>query len=824
MKNIIVKEKCDMDEIQIIPFYAHPHVFVVINDNTFYDEAVGTPQVETMPYATAIVTGADSGRDNTFIRCDDLTKKRAIFGKANYRKYGQSSLQADVLFNGSTSVWFYRALPDDATYANMIILQKFRKGDVLNDLGQPTGLKRLETKFDVVYAVKPDITYGARDDEDMEAVAESYASETADPETGYMCLPIGYARIDGHGKYGNKYAVSVSRDIDAEKEYEEKMYAFTLYKNDVTSRISNIFSGALYQQAVDNVSTLIDDVMTKFDDGTCPLFIKTFEDNFLKIYDFYKEIVEENANYIAGTTPSDDEVADLEFAEGITERTFDPIFGFRYLTRSDEIIPYYQNYTAGSDAYVAPDKEVDAIANRPDNTADWNTAAVGNTVLVVTDSTHDNLRWQYTVTAIGENGAITYDEGVQVAADADQFDGIDLTVSGGIALKGGSDGLFETVTSNGVTRAPSEAEMKLLLAREQVKAFRGLKDPRIKSPYRIWLDFIFDANYNMTSGDDTEGLNLEDSTRAVYGNSTVLTDADYRSISVLGAAQEIDTSDINVKEAIYDLISLRNKNGMPNAPDEGAGCSVHFDCGLVGMKSATASSELNDIIDAFDKIRGRAFSIDLGYYTIFDPNTGRKVPVTVAYFIAQNMIPFILTNGLNAPFVFNKASLVSVQNNDAYAAPGSMIRDSFKPDIDNIDWDVKEKLYNSRINYWVTTDEGRYIQRACQNTRQLQASELLEENNTRVLNALKKGLEAAARGYLYGWNTDVARKGYTVTQMNIYRPWIGTLVKDLDIYFTANQFEETRMLMRCVADVEFFKIAKRISLVININRSNGGEA
>ena len=818
-----------MDEnVQIIPFYAHPHVFVVINDNTFYDEAVSTPQEETMPYSTCVVTGADSGRDNTFIRCDDLTKKRAIFGSSNFSKYGQSSLQAEVLFNGYTSVWFYRALPDDATYANMILLAKYRKGDELNEIGQTTGKKRLEIKFDVVYAAKPDITEGARTDDDIRAVAESYASESADPATGYMCLPIGYVRVDGRGKYGNKFAMNITRDIDAENEYQEKMYAWTLIKNGTVTRVANIFSGALYQMSMDGVSTLIDDVVDKFDDATCPVDITTFEENFEKIFDFYKDIVEENAEYIESTDASQEDIEDLGYAQSIKEGEFDPIFGYRFLTRTGELIPYYQNYTAkDNDFYVEPDLTIETIASRPDTTADWATAKVGSTLLVQADTTHDGLRWQYTVTAISETGAITYDEGVQVAIDADQYDGLDITVSTGIDFIGGSDGIFEQVTVDGVTRKPSKSEMKLLLAREQVKAFRGQKDRRILSPYRITMNIMFDANYNMTTGsDEDDNLSLEEATRAAYGNSTVLTDADFRELSVLGEASAVDTSDLDVKKAIYDLIKFRNTNGN-NAKDEGAGCSCQFDCGMLSMNSARASSELNAIIEAFNGYKGRAYSCDLGYYKIFDPTTGRKVDVTVTFFMAQRLIPFIMSHGMNAPFVYNDAAIMAIQTNQAYIAPYSMIRDTFRPDIDIIDHDVQEKLYNSRINYWITEEEGTQIQRACQNTMQTDASDLLEENNVRVLNVFKNNLDRACRGYLYKWNDATARAGYTKVQKDAFRPWIGTYVEDLDVYFAANDFEAGRKLMHCYGDLKFFNIAKRIILEININRNvateNGGE-
>jgi hypothetical protein len=228
-------------------------------------------------------------------------------------------------------------------------------------------------------------------------------------------------------------------------------------------------------------------------------------------------------------------------------------------------------------------------------------------------------------------------------------------------------------------------------------------------------------------------------------------------------------------------------------------------------------------METFD---GRQTSIDLGYYEIYDPVTGKRIKVTATYFLAQNLIPHIIRNGLNKPFTYNYAQLRSFQRDNTLIASGNMIRDTFRPDIDLIDWDVKELLYKSRINYYLTTEEGRVVHRAVQNTRQREASALLEENNVRVLNTLKKMLERACRGYLYEWNEPEVRKGYTDTQMAVFRPWIGTMVQDIDIRFEANEWEQERMMMHCYVIVKFRDIVKRIILEINIHRpeySAGGD-
>ena len=135
--------------LQIIPYYSQPHTHVVIRDNTNYDESGRGSTENVMPYSTLVVVGADKGIDNRFVALNDLSVKKDIFGEGNYDKYGQSSLQADVLFNGRTNVWMCRVLPDNAQYANLVILAHYRKGKILDDLNQETGKVRLEIKFSV---------------------------------------------------------------------------------------------------------------------------------------------------------------------------------------------------------------------------------------------------------------------------------------------------------------------------------------------------------------------------------------------------------------------------------------------------------------------------------------------------------------------------------------------------------------------------------------------------------------------------------------------------------------------------------------------------
>jgi len=807
---------------QIIPYYAHPHVHTVIFDQTWYDETVATPiDPDDLPYGTCVVTGADTGIDNTFIKLSNIRTKQALFGRGNYQRYGQSSLQADALFNGHTSVWFCRVLPDNATYSNMVVLAHFRSGKILDELSQETGKIRMEVKFSTAYAAKPYLTEGAMSDGDIEEFGQSLTKLTPDPLTGYMTVPLFYVRSIGRGRYGNHYSMRLARDNEAEKEYGMKMYRYTLLTNDLRTRVTNMFAGSMYQTTRYEMSTLVDDVLDQFSTGSCPVKIHTYEDSFVHLYNFYKEeIVDKNSVYVGASGTADD-IIELGYANSILPDAFDPIFGMRLNTRSSQLIPYYRNYTVKpTGPWVEPNLTVPNTvgAQKPLNISDWATAFVGARVLVIADPLNDGYRWIYRVVHIDpETGNIVYDEGQETEIDADQYNGLDLQIPVGNRFDGGHDGDFQEISVGGDVRSPNSAEMKLLLSKEYVKAFRGEKDRKILSPARVNLDFIFDANYNMTADED---IWLDTQMMPLYTQSTILTDKDAQQLAILGSNSFlVDFSDLNVKRAMYDLNQFRNRNGMTVDLAEGAGCLLHLDCNLTGIRNVTVSSELIDIINMMEEFDGRNTSIDLGYYEIYDPMSSKRVQVTTTYFLAQSLVPHIMREGLNKPFTYNYATLRAIRrNSSSRVVTGSMIRDSFRPDIDLIDWDVKERLFTSRLNYYLTTDEGRSVQRAVQNTRQRDASALLEENNVRVLNALKKGLEKACRGYLYEWNEPEVRRGYTESQMEVYRPWIGTMVHNIEILFTANEWEQERMIMRCLVYVSFRDIIKRIILEINIQR------
>ena len=250
--------------VQIIPYYAQPHVHTVIRDHTWYDETVYTSEDIATRFSTVVVAGADRGIDNKFIRLTDLATKRAIFGLGDYDKYGQPSIQADQLFNGSTAVWFCRVLPENATYANMVLVAYYRAKDQVDENGDATGLKEMQVKFDIKYLTTANSTEGAKNDSVIDKFAQELTEATENATTKYLAVPLMYIRATGRGRYGNGISIAITRDWQAENDYSLKMFDVNVIDNTSATNktlVTNIIAGSLFQVQRNGVSMFLEDVV-----------------------------------------------------------------------------------------------------------------------------------------------------------------------------------------------------------------------------------------------------------------------------------------------------------------------------------------------------------------------------------------------------------------------------------------------------------------------------------------------------------------------------------------------------------------------------------
>lgn len=275
------------------------------------------------------------------------------------------------------------------------------------------------------------------------------------------------------------------------------------------------------------------------------------------------------------------------------------------------------------------------------------------------------------------------------------------------------------------------------------KAWSGDLDKRILSAKRIKAHAFFDANYPMS-----------------------------------------------VKNIIADLVVNLRKD-----------CVFYADTGL---RKSISTAEAQSMVEDFANFQDCKLSKNIHCYMVKEPNSMKRVLVTITYLLASQFCEHIIANGVHIPFV------------NEYCRLTGHIKNSLYPTIDDYDSDLKEFLVQNRFNYFETMDDNVY-QRATQNTSEPYTSDLLEENNVHIMLEMKNGIERIIASSLYNFADYEERMRLRDTVQDKYRGWNNSRVQSFDITFKSNKFEQERSIIHAYLEIIFRPLGKRAILEIDIN-------
>lgn len=262
--------------------------------------------------------------------------------------------------------------------------------------------------------------------------------------------------------------------------------------------------------------------------------------------------------------------------------------------------------------------------------------------------------------------------------------------------------------------------------------------------------------------------------------------------AILDANYNADSehSQFDVKGTLYNMALARND------------ALLYLDAG-----TETTKAHIDDMIAEYARFGSRNAVKEFQHYTVKDPGTMKKCEVTVTYFYAQKLPGHYQNYGSWIPFVKARCELTG------------HIKNSLEPAVDDLEMELKEKLYVNRFNYFETIDENVY-QRAAQNTAQMDNSDLMEENNMNTLFALKKQLERDCWNSLYDFTSVEDRARFSESEQAKFASWIGSRVDTLNIVFDANAWEMERSIVHCYVSVQFRNMMKRVIIEIDVNKRN----
>lgn len=378
----------------------------------------------------------------------------------------------------------------------------------------------------------------------------------------------------------------------------------------------------------------------------------------------------------------------------------------------------------------------------------------------------------------------------------DEFYGDSLySEAGGVKLALGDAGFFDDLTMNSIVFKWKYSDL-------MTSAFRGEIDPRIMSPTRMPAKFLFDAGWNTVIGLTQLPFTYPDISDVIYA-STAFTDDEktelqYNQSLISGIGTY---TDIDVKQAMYDLMIYRCYQGIPEEKrpiGPGSGLSLHLDAGMADAETALA---INKSFGArFDNPNA---SWDIGGYT----DSVNGITYTYTKRLVDNLAAHCKRYTVNKPFVGQYTTI----NRDEYI--------SYFPDIDTTDWELRELLYNSGGNAWVADTNGN-ITRRSQRTlmRSSTTSDLLQENNMRTLSQLVYLLQNKIDTYLLEYDDDGVLQTLSEDCSNMFSGWVGTRVQALNISFERDKNIDGGDIVVCYVNVTFRGLILRVPIIVNVNR------
>lgn len=320
----------------------------------------------------------------------------------------------------------------------------------------------------------------------------------------------------------------------------------------------------------------------------------------------------------------------------------------------------------------------------------------------------------------------------------------------GIGLYGGHDGSFTVDKTND----PDGKKRQAAIDAELIKAFSGAKDKTILSARRMPSATLFDANYSLP-----------------------------------------------VKKALVKLTLFRND------------AICYLDTNLLDTITSADIKKLDsdfafidEFEEDFDPFNPYLVSVNLHYYNITEYSTGKRIPVTITYFLAQTHASHWANYGYHIPMVGSKYTTLSGQK-----------KNSLRPIIDEYEDDLMDELNTHRFNYFECVNENVFY-RGTQNTFQAANTDLLEENNVNTLLWLKRNITDDARSEIYNF-TDASSRADFVTYIKAkYKHLIGNQLYSLDISYSVNEWEFNRNIVHLYLAIKFRKLAKRVIVEIDVNK------
>lgn len=264
--------------VQIVPFYRHPHNMVVINNNTWFDDAVA--ERESYKVSSVFVIDAPKGEDRVMVPITRSNHLLEEFGVGQFNLHGQPYHNAHHFLSNNNDVLAYimRVTAEDATYSHVVILANV-KPDAAN--------KTFEVYYETIYFDN------VKDEEELIRRVKALREDDTPDADGFYKFPVFFLRSSGRGVYGNNFRFRMYKDTNMDEENSFLNYRIDVYEMEEYLKLKDAVRGSIYEEAVEIYTSLyMQDTLNDFERGKVKMY--SFQENLQDIYDLYVQTVEPN--------------------------------------------------------------------------------------------------------------------------------------------------------------------------------------------------------------------------------------------------------------------------------------------------------------------------------------------------------------------------------------------------------------------------------------------------------------------------------------------------------------------------------------------------
>ena len=271
-------------------------------------------------------------------------------------------------------------------------------------------------------------------------------------------------------------------------------------------------------------------------------------------------------------------------------------------------------------------------------------------------------------------------------------------------------------------------------------------------------------------------------------------------------SKQLDTGVVSKRRFPVEVLldagySLETKVQMAALGLERGDCQTIIDAGYL-----TTRYEAVNWADsvAIASIEDWSISKVFQHAVVKDPFTGKSIKVTATYFYAALLPTHYFVNGRHYPMV-----------GQDYGLCEGIVNEKLYPMVEYDDDEIKTALVERHLN-WIEAIATNTFVIGVQHTSQMANSDMIEMSNAATLLAMKRDLDGLCLSYTYKFGEAEDRERYTKDAMDLLDPY-KEMVRDFNVYFDMNAWEEQRSILHCYLSVTFKTIVKNVIVEIDIN-------